>query len=123
MITIPCELYSSKNSRRILKGGNKLIIAKSKVAKEQESFLTAFMLLQRKKWFEELKGKEFPIRLSLRIYRKTRRRWDWVNIVQNLFDCMVKAGWLPDDDAEHLTPVFDGWEVDAKNPRVEIKVE
>lgn len=123
MITIPCELYSSKNSRRILKAGNKTIIAKSKVAKEQESFLTAFMLLQRKKWLEEIKDKEFPIRLSLRIYRKTKRRWDWVNIVQNLFDCMVKAGWLPDDDAEHLTPVFDGWEVDTKNPRVEIKVE
>lgn len=121
-IIIPFELYSSKNSRRILKAGNRTIVAKSKKAKEQEEILTAFLWLERKKWQELIKGKEFPLRLSITIYRQTKRRWDWVNIVQNLFDCMVKAGWLPDDDVEHLTPIFESWSVDSKNPRAELRV-
>lgn len=121
-IIIPFELYSSKNSRRILKAGNRTIVAKSKKAKEQEEILTAFLWLQRKKWKELIKSKEFPLRLSITIYRQTKRRWDWNNISQNLFDCMVKAEWLPDDDAEHLTPIFEAWDVDSKNPRAELRV-
>lgn len=122
MITLPVELYSSKNSRRILRAGDKIIVAKSKVAKEQEYSLTEIMYYLISQWRQEMTGAEYPLKLGIYIYRKTRRRWDWVNICQNLFDCMVKAGWLPDDDVEHLTPVFLGWSVDKTNPRVEITV-
>ena len=36
---------------------------------------------------------------------------------------MQMAEWLPDDDADHLIPVFDGYSVDKGNPRVEISIE
>ena len=68
-------------------------------------------------------GKKYPLKVHLFIYRKTKRRFDYVNLVQNLFDCMQMAEWLPDDDADHLIPVFDGYSVDKGNPRVEISVE
>ena len=36
---------------------------------------------------------------------------------------MVRCGWLPDDDADHILPVFEQYEVDKNNPRVEISIE
>ena len=56
------------------------------------------------------------------IYRKTRRRFDYINIVQNLLDCMVKVGILPDDDSNHVIPAFEPYGVDKENPRVEISI-
>jgi Holliday junction resolvase RusA-like endonuclease len=66
--------------------------------------------------------KIFPLKVGFYVYSKTRRRFDWVNIVQGLQDAMVKNKYLPDDSALYLTPIFLGFDVDADNPRVEISV-
>lgn len=124
MVVVPVELYSSKNSRQVLKAGNgRIYVAKSDVAKRQEKELTEMLYFIMPSWSYEIrKIKDFPVKIRFKIYRKTHRRFDYVNIIQNLLDCMVKAKWLPDDSADYVIPVFDNYEVDAKNPRVEIEV-
>ena len=62
----------------------------------------------------------WPVYLHVDIYRKTDRRYDYTNITQLLFDCMVKAGYLPDDDWNHVIPVFYPHKKDKDNPRVNV---
>ena len=121
-LVINGELYSSKNSRRILRAGNRLIVAKSAVAKAQEEELIYKLNVNRGIWQELITGKNYPLKVEFLIYRKTKRRFDYVNIVQNLLDCMVKADYLPDDDADHIIPFFQQYQIDKSNPRVEIKI-
>lgn len=123
MLSLPIELYSSKNSKQIFqtKDGRRFI-AKSDAALKNEKTILRVLMLYRKQWQAMIKDKPYPLRVSLKIYRKTDIRFDYVNIVQQLFDCMQKANWLPDDDAKHLIPVFEPYEVDKLNPRVKIEV-
>lgn len=123
-IILPIELYSSKNSRQIFKTKTgRTIIAKSDVAKRNERDLCFLLNIYAEKWKSLCTGKKYPLKLHLFIYRKTKRKFDYVNIVQNLFDCMQASGWLPDDDADHLIPIFDGYDVDDECPRVILSVE
>jgi len=126
-IVITGELYSSKNSRMIVGQGRKFLI-KSKNAKKQE-YDFAFQLAQHKvKWFAmKMQGAPFarspyPFRVSFKIYRETKRRFDYTNIIQGLLDAMVKADYLPDDSAEYIIPVFEQYEVDKDNPRTVIRI-
>ena len=122
MITIQGELYSSKNSREIKfnRKTKKMFVGKSDVSYNNEKDLLQILPLYRQKFLSMLEGKEKPYRIGFKIYRKTKRRFDYINIVQNIFDCMVKSGWLEDDDANNVIPFFEPYEVDPKNPRVDI---
>lgn len=124
MIILPVELYSSKNGQQIIysKKRQHLMVIKKAVARQQEYTLNTLLLTNKRTWDKMIEGKNFPLKVGLYLYRKTRRRFDWCNIVQGLQDAMVKANYLPDDNASYLTPVFLGWEVDSENPRVEICV-
>ena len=123
------ELYSSKNSRQTVpirqsSGKVKLVPLKSKVARKDERDLT-FRLREEpfhSRISEEITEKGFPVVMTFMIYRKTKRRFDYINIVQNVLDCMVKVGILPDDDANHVIPAFEPYGVDKENPRVEISI-
>jgi Holliday junction resolvase RusA-like endonuclease len=64
----------------------------------------------------------YPLYLNIKIYRKTKRQFDYNNIIQGLQDIMVEAGYLPDDSAMYLIPHFQPYEVDPKNPRVLLTV-
>lgn len=121
-IIIPIELYSSKNSRQIFVNSKtgKPFVTKSKVAKQNEKDLCRLLPLYLNQWKYMTANKEFPLKVHFKIYRKTKRAFDYINIIQNLQDCMVKCGWLPDDNADYILPVFEQYEVDSKNPRVEI---
>lgn len=123
MITVYGELYSSKNSKRIFKTRDgRPFIAKSKVSMQNESDLLIQLPLYRRQFLAECQKHQKPYRVNFKIYRKTRRRFDYPNIIQNLLDCMVKSGWLVDDNADEIIPVYDPYEVDKNNPRVEISV-
>lgn len=123
-ITIPGELHSSKNGQQIIynKRLGRMMVIKKAVARQQEKDLKVFLEANKKEWEKMVTDKPFPLKVGFYVYRKTRRRFDWVNIVQGLQDAMVKNGWLPDDSAIYLTPVFLGWDVDGQNPRVELTV-
>ena len=124
------ELYSSKNSRLPLiyedpSGKTIRKVIKSHCARDHEHHLLqlfadnpVFCALFR----QETEGRPLPLRLQIKIYRRTRQRFDYTNICQNLFDCMVKSRLLRDDSADQLLPVFAPYEVDSLTPRVEMKL-
>lgn len=122
MITIYGELYSSKNSKRIVRFGNKTAIISSKPYLASIKPIEQQLVLNRHRWAEETKNASKPLKIVFKIYRKTHRRFDYVNIIQGLQDLMVKCGWLSDDNADEMIPFFEPYEVDKNNPRVEISV-
>ena len=124
-ITVPFELYSSKNSKRILfnKATGRSFVAKSKQSEQNEKDLISFLSLMRGQFAGMIKSKERPYRFHFKIYRKTKRRFDYVNIVQGILDSLVKSGLLEDDNADILIPVFEPYEVDKNNPRTILWIE
>ena len=132
MITIYGQLYSSKNHRQLFKNKStgKMFIAKPQKAKAAEDGLMVQLKTNKQRWRMMIALKEklfspdgyYPLRVQFKIYRKNNQRFDYVNIVQSLADQMVKAGYLPDDNADYFIPVFVPYEVDASNPRCEIQI-
>lgn len=119
------ELYSTKNSRQIYKAGNgRTFVTKSLKSKEQEmSFaLQLNNPVNREIWSRMVSGKQLPIKLAFKIFRRTKSRFDYLNIVQGLTDAMTKAGYIPDDDSRSMIPVFEQAEVDKYMPRTELSV-
>lgn len=77
----------------------------------------------REKFAEALEGKEFPIKLHMYFVRDSRRRFDLINVAQIILDLLVKHGHLPDDNADIVVPVFDGYCVDKVNTGVKLWIE
>ena len=146
VITLKGELYSKKNSKKIVKSSSKfyyethnfisneglkkeinvkrpmnLILSSNKSIKAEVDLVKQMNLL-RKEWENESAGKEYPLKIEVYLFRKTDRIFDYINIVQGLFDAMTKAKWIPDDNIKYVIPVFKGWEKDSKNPRTEVKI-
>ena len=122
-ITIYGELYSSKNSKRIVRFGNRPALIASKQYLESVKPIEQQLVLNRSKWQRMIDGYEKPLEIVFKIYRKTHRKFDYVNIIQGLQDLMVKCQWLPDDNADEIIPVFMPYDVDKTNPRVEIFIK
>ena len=116
-IIIHSELYSTKNSKQILGRGKKKFIAKSFKAMANQKDLCTLLMCEYPKWIKPI---QYPIYVHLKVYRKTHRRFDYVNIVQGLLDAMTQTGYFPDDDSKHIIPVFHQYEKDADDPRTEI---
>lgn len=124
-IIIKIELRSSKNSRQFVRMKNgRTLLLKSKLAIEQDRILDEELKKNFNKWKNMISQKCLkPLKVCFFVYRGSKRRWDWLNIIQGLSDSMVKAGYIEDDSAEFFTPVFLGFEIDKNNPRVEISLE
>ena len=69
-----------------------------------------------------LKGKEKPYRIELYFIRDTKRRFDYINAAQIIFDLMQEYGYIEDDDSTNIIPVFKGFEVDKEMAGVKIEV-
>lgn len=121
------EIRSSKNSRQVFRskqkdGSFRTIVAKSDNAKKQETDYH-WQLSDRAnkaKWEAMTGNLEYPFRLHFHFVRKTKARFDMINICQGPMDALVRAGYLPDDDANHVIPVFHPHAIDKENPRIEI---
>lgn len=125
LITLYGELYSKKNSKRVFSKNGKTVVLPSKVyEKSKPDFLWQLKDARNKKIWENLMAQTtYPVCLNIKIYRKTKRKFDYNNIIQGLQDILVEAGYLPDDDAEHLIPFFEPYDVDSKNPRVVLSLK
>jgi len=97
---------------------------KSKKAQAHYNYLKVVLADTERKavWKRMIDSKAYPLVVTYKVYRRTDARFDYINIVQNLFDAMVKAGYIPDDDARHLIPVPLQYEKDSKNPRTILEV-
>lgn len=125
MITLFGELYSSKNSRQVVNMRGRTLVLKSKQCQRGEKEFAPQMEELRDAFISECESQlenRKPLKIAFKIYRKTRRRFDYVNIIQSLLDLMVKHNWIIDDNADEILPVFREYEVDKDNPRVEISV-
>lgn len=60
MITIYGELYSTKNSKRILKAGDRLFIAKSAVSKAHDKQIEQQLVIYRKNGNRFVRAKKTP---------------------------------------------------------------
>ncbi len=124
------EAYSSKNSRQVFRskdaaGKVRTIVSKSDNAKKQESdyFWQLSDAKRKNDWLAMVGNLEYPYRINFHFVRKTKRRWDYINLIQNLLDSMVKCKYIEDDDADHVIPIFHPYAIDKENPRVEFWVE
>lgn len=117
-IFISGNVPSSKNGKRWT--GKYLIHSKTtmryiKDSKEEYKNHT-------KEFKEFVKILKEPYTISFKFYRKTRRRFDYVNPLQTVQDLMVKYDWLEDDSSDHLLPVFERYEYSKDAPGVLITI-
>jgi hypothetical protein len=128
MIVISGEIHSSKNSREIVPNntGNAkrpYFLVKSKSAKLDETLFGFQLNSQRSEWEKMISGTKFPITIVFHFRRRTRRKFDYNNISQGILDAMVRAGYIPDDDADHVIPKFVPYSLDKKNPGCEFWID
>ena len=102
---------SKKNSKIITK--NKRVIS-SKLVQYYERWCSPILKQQLPTWQKIIQNKPLPLKVSFYFYRDSKRKWDFVNIVQVLADLMQKEGYLIDDDTKNFIPLYAGEEIVPK---------
>lgn len=123
MIFIKGNTPSSKNSKQFvtLKNG-KTMLLNSKTVQKYIKESKADWLVNKNEFLKMLKGKEKPYKIELYFIRDSKRRFDYINAAQIIFDLMQEYGYIEDDDSTNVIPVFKGFEVDKARAGVEIRV-
>lgn len=123
MIFISGNTPSSKNSKQFvtLKTGKTLLI-NSKTVQKYIKESKVDWLINKNEFLKMLKDKEKPYRIELYFIRDTKRKFDYINAAQIIFDLMQEYGYIEDDDSQNIIPIFKGFEVDKLNAGVEINV-
>lgn len=123
MIFIAGNTPSSKNSKQFvtLKNGKKLLL-NSKIVRKYIDKSEMDWRFNKTEFFKMLKGKEKPYKIELYFIRDSRRKFDYINAAQIIFDLMQEYGYIEDDDSTNVIPVFKGFEVDKARTGVEISV-
>ncbi len=118
-IFIKGNVPSSKNSKQWI--GKHLINSKTvtKYLKEYE----IQWITNKNKFIKMIKDKATPYRIHFKFIRDSKRRFDYHNIVQLPCDLMTKHGWIQDDNADNIIPIFEEYEYDKQNPGVYIWIE
>ena len=128
MIFIAGNTPSSKNSKRIItitnkKTGKKTTrLINSEVTEKYIKNSKADWLINKNEFLKMLKGKEKPYKIELYFIRDSRRKFDYINAAQIIFDLMQEYGYIEDDDSQNIIPVFKGFEVDKDRTGVKIEV-
>jgi len=123
MIFINGNTPSSKNSKQFvtLKNG-KTMLLNSKTVKNYIKNSKADWNKSKNTFLKMLKDKEKPYKIELYFIRDSKRRFDYINAAQIIFDLMQEYGYIEDDDSTNVIPVFKGFEVDKARAGVEIRV-
>lgn len=123
MIFIKGNTPSSKNSKQFvtLKNG-KTMLLNSKTVQKYIKESKGDWIKNKTEFLKMLKDKEKSYKIELFFIRDSRRRFDYINAAQIIFDLMQKYGYIEDDDSTNVIPVFNGFEVDKARAGVEIRV-
>lgn len=115
---IPGNVPSSKNGRRWT--GKYFIASKSVMnyRKKTKSYYTEYAEEFRK----VLANCKLPVYIEFEFIRSTKHKFDYINPAQTVQDDMVKHGWIEDDNADNMIPVFAKYSYDKKNPGVIIRL-
>jgi len=117
-IWIPGGTPSSKNSR--IWTGRFSIASKatSKWWKESQEDWEKNAI----KFREEFDKRQKPVKVYFTFVRKSKHKFDYINPAQAVQDEMVKYGYIPDDNADEIIPVFKPYTYDKKKPGVWIEM-
>ena len=121
MIFIAGNTPSSKNSKQFvtLKSGKTLLINSKTVQKYIKESKTDW-LVNKNEFLKMLKGKEQPYKVELFFIRDSKRKFDYINAAQIIFDLMQEYGYIEDDDSTNVIPIFKGYKVDKNGAGVKI---
>lgn len=128
MVFITGNTPSSKNSKRIItitnkKTGKKTTrLINSEVTEKYIKNSKADWILNKNNFKKMIKDKEKPYKIELYFIRDSKRRFDYINAAQIIFDLMQEYGYIEDDDSTNIIPIFKGFEVDKARAGVEIRV-
>ena len=128
MIFISGKTPSSKNSKRIItitnkKTGKKTTrLINSEVTEKYIKNSKADWVLNKRNFLKMLVGKEKPYKIELYFIRDSKRKFDYINAAQIVFDLMQEYGYIEDDNSTNVIPIFKGFEVDKARTGVEISV-
>ena len=118
MIFIRGNIPSSKNSKQWT---GKFLI-NSKTTREYIKATKNEWLLNKNEFLEMLKGKEKPYKIELYFIRDSKRKFDYINVAQIVFDLMQEYEYIENDDCINVVPIFKGYRVDKANAGVEINI-
>ena len=123
MIFIKGNTPSSKNSKQFvtLKNG-KTMLLNSKTVQKYIKESKGDWILNKNNFKKMIKDKEKPYKIELFFIRDSRRRFDYINAAQIVFDLMQEYGYIEDDDSTNVIPIFKGFEVDKVRAGVEIEI-
>lgn len=108
---IGLNVPSKKNSKIITK--SKRVIS-SKLVQYYERWATPRLKEQLPTWQQMIQNNPLPLKVSFYFFRDSKRKWDFINIVQVIADIMQKEGYLIDDDTKNFIPLYKGEEVVSK---------
>lgn len=108
---IGLNVPSKKNSKIITK--SKRVIS-SKLVQYYERWATPLLKQQLPTWQKMIQNKPIPLKVSFYFFRDSKRKWDFVNIVQVIADLMQKEGYLIDDDTKNFIPLYKGEKTTSK---------
>lgn len=123
MIFIKGNTPSSKNSKQFvtLKNG-KTMLLNSKTVQKYIKESKGDWILNKNNFKKMLKDKEKPYKIELYFIRDSKRRFDYINSAQIVFDLIQEYGYIDDDDSTNIIPIFKGFEVDKARAGVEIRI-
>lgn len=104
-IYIPGNVPSSKNSK--MWTGRRLI--SSKLVRDYTDSTQYDFMINKQKFLKMIEGKKKPYKIHFKFIRDSKRKFDYINPLQTIQDLM-KHGWIEDDNADILLPVFDEYE-------------
>jgi hypothetical protein len=99
-IFIPGNVASSKNSKQWT--GKYLV--DGKVAQKYRIDTAWYWKLNKGEFHRMLEGKDKPYKVGFFFVRDSRRKFDFVNMVQICQDLMVANQWLLDDNCNEMLP-------------------
>lgn len=115
---IPGNVPSSKNGRRWT--GKYFIASKTVVnyRKDTKQYYQKYA----QEFKDELAKHKLPVKVGFTFVRGTRHKFDYINPAQTVQDDMVSYGWIEDDNADNIIPVFYDYQYDKQNPGVYIEI-
>ena len=97
------------------------LIPSKTVSKYRKEF-GAYYLKNKPKFIMDIKKFSLPYLMGFYIVRDSKRKFDWINIMQIIQDEMKDYGYFEDDDSTIIIPYPLGFEVDPNRPGTYVKL-
>ena len=115
---IPGNTPSSKNSKQWT---GKFLVS-NKNTQQWKKDTKKYFEDNKADFLKQLEGLSMPYNIEFTFIRKSRHKFDYINILQAVADEMMVHEWLEDDNADVMKPFFGDYKYDKVNPGVFIKV-